>query len=254
MPGGPAGRAPDQRRSTSTRYEPYSRSRAESPPSSRRPPLAITAGPRSGAREAGKGKGKGKGKPRLGSGKLVVSPAVGGTTLKVAADSLPQKIAGAITIRLRNGEASVLDAVGPQPIFTMAKALCIARNYLQDDGLDFVARVSFPRPEGLDPHSFVRCELEASAQDEYRFSSDMTMKVASDTNPKSTAAALAANAREGKSPSITALGCNAVTAAIQSIGIAREWLVDDRVEVPFKAFWVDPESNVMEFALLTETY
>lgn len=56
-------------------------------------------------------------------------------TIKVSGSSVTTSVAGAIAGVMRHDHAADVQAIGPKAVNQAAKALAIARVYLQDDGL-----------------------------------------------------------------------------------------------------------------------
>lgn len=67
----------------------------------------------------------------------------GNTLLKVAAQSRPAAIAGAIAGVMRGGSTATIQAVGAGAVNQSVKAIAIARTYLQQDGITICCVPSF---------------------------------------------------------------------------------------------------------------
>ena len=63
--------------------------------------------------------------------------------LRVGGGSKPTSVAGAISAVIRNDRQVQVQAIGAQAVNQAVKAIAIARNYLEDDGLDIVCQPSF---------------------------------------------------------------------------------------------------------------
>ena len=67
--------------------------------------------------------------------------------LKVASNSAPKALAGAVAGLLRNTPQIELNAVGPNAVNQAVKALAIARGYLEGDGIDLIVQPAFAPAE-----------------------------------------------------------------------------------------------------------
>jgi stage V sporulation protein S len=63
--------------------------------------------------------------------------------IKVAADSAPRLVAGAIAGMVREGKPVALQAIGASAVNQAVKAVAVARNYLEEDKLDLACVPSF---------------------------------------------------------------------------------------------------------------
>lgn len=69
--------------------------------------------------------------------------------LKVASNSAPKALAGAVSGLLRAEPQVELLAVGPHAVNQAVKALAIARGYLEADGIDVIVQPAFaPAAQG----------------------------------------------------------------------------------------------------------
>ena len=64
-------------------------------------------------------------------------------TLRVGGGSKPNGVAGAISAVIRTDHQVQVQAIGAQAVNQAVKAVAIARNYLEDDGLDIICQPSF---------------------------------------------------------------------------------------------------------------
>jgi stage V sporulation protein S len=63
--------------------------------------------------------------------------------LRVAAQSVPRKVAGAIAGQLRDSGCAELHAVGPEAVNQTVKSLALAKSYLIADGISLVIEIDF---------------------------------------------------------------------------------------------------------------
>ncbi len=63
--------------------------------------------------------------------------------IRVAADSQPSTVAGAIAAFVRQHQRAEVQAIGARAVNQMMKAATIARRYLEEDGLSLTLRPSF---------------------------------------------------------------------------------------------------------------
>uniref|UniRef100_A0A7S4CH14 Uncharacterized protein n=1 Tax=Eutreptiella gymnastica TaxID=73025 RepID=A0A7S4CH14_9EUGL len=100
-------------------------------------------------------------------------------SLKVAAASLPQTVAGAIAKRMRQGQNSVLDAAGSGATHQALKACAIARTYLDENDIDICVQLESGDEDAANSamQAMRFCITEAPLAP-YRIHSDHPMKVA----------------------------------------------------------------------------
>ena len=70
-----------------------------------------------------------------------------GDVLKVAADSKPKAVAGALAAVLREKGSVELQAVGAGAVNQAVKAIAIARGYVAPNGMDLIAVPAFTKVE-----------------------------------------------------------------------------------------------------------
>lgn len=63
--------------------------------------------------------------------------------LRVGGGSKPNGVAGAISAVIRTDRQVQVQAIGAQAVNQAVKAIAIARNYLEEDGLDITCQPSF---------------------------------------------------------------------------------------------------------------
>ena len=70
-----------------------------------------------------------------------------GEVLKVAADSKPKAVAGALAAVLREKGSVALQAVGAGAVNQAVKAIAITRGYVAPNGMDLIAIPAFTKVE-----------------------------------------------------------------------------------------------------------
>ncbi len=70
-----------------------------------------------------------------------------GEVLKVAADSKPKAVAGALAAVLREKGSVELQAIGAGAVNQAVKAIAIARGYVAPNGMDLIAIPAFTKVE-----------------------------------------------------------------------------------------------------------
>lgn len=157
--------------------------------------------------------------------------------LKVAATSDAKAVAGAVILRLRTGDPVRITVMGPASINQMVKALAVARTYLEEDRADVAVYAQFIHLRGANDEeperSALQITLYLTPKHKYGESDISEYKVASTTNPKSTAGAIANCVRAGNPCKLEALGPQAVGQAIKAIAIGRANLEGDNVDIFF---------------------
>lgn len=63
--------------------------------------------------------------------------------LRVAALSVPKKVAGAIAGQMRDSGCAELHAVGPEAVNQTVKSIALAKSYLHADEISFVIEIDF---------------------------------------------------------------------------------------------------------------
>jgi stage V sporulation protein S len=167
--------------------------------------------------------------------------------LRVAATTLPQKVAGAIAQRVRRGDRTAVEALGPGAAHQALKGCAIARQYLAEDSLDLSLQVEWIRGgrNFRDDEQEIRFEIFDYKPRSYRMKSDHPMKVAAHTKPEKTAGAIAMDLRNRVSCSVSALGADSVFQALKAIILARNFVEGDKLDLEFQPFYADDESNVL---------
>jgi len=143
--------------------------------------------------------------------------------LKVGSGSDPKKVAGSICHLTRAGGAPALLALREVAINQATKAVAIARGYLIEE-----QTYLYCQPEYRDTkHSSLCLHLLEVSNLKPGRGKEVELTASKSTDPKSLAGAIAGKIREDAKVSISAIGVDAVNAAISAIAYAREYLVED---------------------------
>ncbi|MCL4833229.1 MAG: stage V sporulation protein S [Caldilineaceae bacterium] len=70
--------------------------------------------------------------------------------LRVAADSRPYLVAGAIAGQIREDGHSVIQAIGMVAVYLMLKAVITAQSYLEDEGLHLACSIGYVNGDLVD--------------------------------------------------------------------------------------------------------
>jgi stage V sporulation protein S len=169
---------------------------------------------------------------------------------------MPQTVAGAIAKRMRRGRPSTVNAAGAQAVHQAVKAVAIARKFLIDDNLDICAQLQnlgtseFANNDGRKAqHPMLRFIISQYPMTYNSRCCEHPMKVAAVTEPSHTAGAIARDLRRNVSCSVSALGAESVYQCCKAIAQAHEFLVEDQLGFTFQPYFIDPDSNVLEFAI-----
>lgn len=149
--------------------------------------------------------------------------------IKVAKESNPKAVAGRIAHVSRAGDPpKAILSTGGQCVNQAIKALCIAREYLVDDGIDVAFQPAFLDSDRSKPALALYLAKHAPTR---LADAEIEFAVSGHSNPQSVAGALAARIREGKTVSLSAIGVDAVANAVLAIGNARVYLEADKMDV-----------------------
>lgn len=166
-------------------------------------------------------------------------------SLKVSGGSNPKSVAGAIANAVREGEAPSLLATGPAAINQCVKAVCIARGYLSDDGVDLRAQ-----PEFADIKSGFKATVrlfKARTKPRGAKYDENDLIVALRSDPRKVAGAMAGRIREGKRVGSLAKGADAVAIMLKSVAYARAYLDEDDKDVIIAPTFVDVDRELGVF-------
>merc|ERR550517_1959042 len=166
--------------------------------------------------------------------------------LHVSGQSPVKQVAGAISWISREGECPRLLATLAPAINQAAKAVAIARKFLEDDKIDISVFPMFTPGRRRQDESFtfllrksmtrgvVQGEIDDGTQE---------LKVSKQSNPGTVAGAIAARVREGQRVVLSSIGPLSVSKAISSIAIARQYLAEDGVDISFRPSFLNIEFN-----------
>jgi len=185
--------------------------------------------------------------------------------LHVSGQSPVKQVAGAISWISREGECPRLLATLAPAINQAAKAVAIARKFLEDDKIDIAVYPMFTPGRRRQDESFtfllrknsmtrgVQADVGGFAED-----GSQELKVSKQSNPGTVAGAIAARVREGQRVVLSSIGPRSVSKAISSIAIARQYLSEDGVDISFRPSFLNIEfedgrrSSCLQFQLLAQ--
>lgn len=156
--------------------------------------------------------------------------------LKVSAESVPNKVAGAIcnVVReARGGEPPSVMATGPAAINQAIKAIAIARKYLlaEDKPVEITVEPRFE--QDLREGSNVVLVLKKARSVYEREPMDDDLSVKDGTDAFKLAGAIAQRAREGNEVNVTTKGSIPILIAVKAIALAQDYLSEDNMELKF---------------------
>jgi len=208
---------------------------------------------RGGAASAGADKGADKG----GTNRTADSARM----LHVSGQSPVKQVAGAISWISREGECPRLLATLAPAINQAAKAVAIARKFLEDDKIDISVFPMFTPGRRRQDESFtflLRKSMTRGAVQGEIDDGTQELKVSKQSNPGTVAGAIAARVREGQRVVLSSIGPRSVAKAICSIAIARQYLSEDGVDISFRPSFLNIEfpdgrrSSCLQFQLLAQ--
>lgn len=205
------------------------------------------------ASETRKRNGALKGKPKRGW--KTGSPRL----LHVSGQSPVKQVAGAISWISREGECPRILATLSSAVNQAAKAVAIARKYLEEDHIDICCYPMFTPGRRRQDDSFIFI-LRKSSLRVGTISDDNTqeLKISKASNPGTVAGAIAARVREGQRVFLSSIGPRSVSKAICSIVISRQYLKEDGVDICFRPSFMNIEfddgrrSSCLQFQLLAQ--
>lgn len=181
-----------------------------------------------------------------------------GRFIKVSHASKPKAVAGKIAHSSRNGDPPATLCIGAASINQAVKSICIARQYLVNDNVDLSFQPAFREPDrrasvalyvakGPIAATPITVPPEEAAE----------LTVSGHSKPAVVAGALANRVREGKKPSMVAIGLDAVSNAVLAIGNARLYLEQDGLDVRAVPEFVtvdkvDKKLNAVKFVIKVE--
>jgi stage V sporulation protein S len=159
---------------------------------------------------------------------------------QILADTNPKDMAQAIAAQARMPvECPCLMAVGPQACNQATKSICIVRKYLKEsEDVDIAFQPEFIHlhMDSADPSCglslpLVKRARRAPAKDEKVAATTQTLKVASATDAKVLAGAIANAARLSQRVQMIAIGAASVNQAVKGIAIARQYLETEGIDL-----------------------
>jgi len=209
------------------------------------------------AKSAGKGRMR-RGRPRrqtFGGGK---SRSESARLLYVSGQSPVKQVAGAISSISREGECPRLLATLAPAINQAAKAVAIARKFLEGDKIDIACYPMFTPGRRRQDESFTFLLRKSAFRGVVLDDGTQELKVSKQSNPGTVAGAIAARVREGQRVVLSSIGPLSVSKAICSIAIARQYLAEDGVDISFRPSFLNIEfddgrrSSCLQFQLLAQ--
>jgi len=203
--------------------------------------------------------GAGRGRPRR-------SQTVGGSKtrlesarlLHVSGQSPVKQVAGAISWISREGECPRLLATLAPAVNQAAKAVAIARKFLEDDKIDIACYPMFTPGRRRQEESFTFILRKSTIRAVLLDDGTQELKVSKQSNPGTVAGAIAARVRKGERVVLSSIGPISVSKAISSIAIARQYLASDGVDISFRPYFLNIEfedgrrSSCLQFQLLAQ--
>jgi len=210
--------------------------------------------------------GKGRKRGVAGRGRPRRSPNSVGTKtrsdsarlLHVSGQSPVKQVAGAISWISREGECPRLLATLPPAVNQAAKAVAIARKFLEEDKIDIACYPMFTPGRRRQDESFTFILRKSTIRAVVLDDGTQELKVSKNSNPGTVAGAIAARVREGQRVVLSSIGPISVSKAISSIAIARQYLAEDGVDISFRPSFLNIEfedgrrSSCLQFQLLAQ--
>merc|ERR1719320_1646400 len=178
--------------------------------------------------------------------------------LHVSGQSPVKQVAGAISWISREGECPRLLATQSPAINQAAKAVAIARKFLEDDKIDIACYPMFTPGRRRQDESFTFLLRKSNLRSVVLDDGTQELKVSKQSNPGTVAGAIAARVREGQRVVLSSIGPLSVSKAICSIAIARQYLAEDGVDISFRPSFLNIEfndgrrSSCLQFQLLAQ--
>merc|ERR1719499_2469308 len=180
--------------------------------------------------------------------------------LHVSGQSPVKQVAGAISWISREGECPKLLATLAPAINQAAKAVAIARKFMEEDKIDVSVYPMFTPGRRRQDESFTFILRKSVSRTPVPGLDDGTqeLKVSKGSNPGTVAGAIAARVREGQRVVLSSIGPKSVAKAICSIAIARQYLSEDGVDISFRPSFLNIEfndgrrSSCLQFQLLAQ--
>lgn len=96
---------------------------------------------------------------------------------------------------------------------------------------------------GMPQQSYQQPQQQSQQQDLY------TIKVGNESEPQTVAGAIAHACRNGECPSITVIGARAINQAIKAVAIARNYLVEDRIDLAAEPWFKEEDKDFVQFSM-----
>jgi len=178
--------------------------------------------------------------------------------LHVSGQSPVKQVAGAISWISREGECPRLLATLAPAVNQAAKAVAIARKFLEDDKIDIACYPMFTPGRRRQEESFTFILRKSTIRAVLLDDGTQELKVSKQSNPGTVAGAIAARVRKGERVVLSSIGPISVSKAISSIAIARQYLANDGVDISFRPYFLNIEfedgrrSSCLQFQLLAQ--
>jgi stage V sporulation protein S len=175
--------------------------------------------------------------------------------VKVSSKSNVKSVAGAISHTTRSGECPTLMATGTESINQAIKAICVARQYLTENKLDLAIQPIF-RNQEKGAVTFNLSKVQArSKKGDAPDDETSQLRVARQSEPNSTAGAIANKVRSGDRVIIQAIGASAVSVAVRSVALARRYLEADAIDLSFRPEFIhvkldEGDRSAIKFSIL----
>jgi len=208
-----------------------------------------------GRKRGGGARGRPRRLPKAGGSKTRSGSA---RLLHVSGQSPVKQVAGAISWISRGGECPRLLATLAPAINQAAKAVAIARKFLEEDKIDIACYPMFTPGRRRQDESFTFLLRKSTIRAVVLDDGTQELKVSKQSNPGTVAGAIAARVREGQRVVLSSIGPLSVSKAISSIAIARQYLAEDGVDISFRPSFLNIEfndgrrSSCLQFQLLAQ--
>lgn len=157
----------------------------------------------------------------------------GQRVLKVSSETQSKSIAGSIAHVAREGECPRVLACGALSVNQALKGVIIARDYLEEDSLDFTVQVNENRDVGPDAMEFVLTKVARRPAPAHA-SDSVTLQVAAASDPGKVAGAVAGKIREGERVALSAIGPDSVKILLKAYILARKYVTDDGLDLTLR--------------------
>ena len=168
----------------------------------------------------------------------------GSPNVFISGEGSPRNYAATIADHVRAGQPPILLAAGANSINQATKAIAYARGYLASDNIDLSAQVEYRQREegGLSRATtaiLLRCIVLQLPK--VIPALDVELKVSKRSDPNTIAGAIAGKSRDQIRVGIQSIGPASTVRAISSIAIARRYLINDGLDLRFRAEFINCE-------------